>query len=162
MKKYLLYKREKNYDLIADNIDIKTHKLKNGLFLLFEKHSFKMFILRLYFLIISFGRAKIYYVIIDNELAHFSFVFGKCIKFPFLNNEDICIGPCFTKEKFRGKGIYKSVLCYINKLNTKGNNYIFVSVDNKASISGIEKSGFAKIGYVKRTVFKNFKLIRGR
>ena len=87
-----------------------------------EKFDFKTLLIRLYFYIISKNKLDIYYVKDGNtdEIIHTSYVIGECYKFPFMKKSDIEIGPCYTSENYRGKGIYKNVLNFINNECSSG------------------------------------------
>ena len=126
-----------------------------------EKFDFKTFLVRLYFIFISGSNVEIYFVLNNNlEIIHTSYVVGKCYKFPFMKKTDIEIGPCHTKENYRGKGIYKNVLNFINNkyCEKKRNAYMIVDENNIPSIKGIEGVGFKVDGTVKKS--KLFKIYR--
>jgi|LFRM01.2.fsa_nt_gb RimJ/RimL family protein N-acetyltransferase len=68
-----------------------------------------------------------------------------------MKNGDIHIGPCWTAEKYRGKGIYPYILgCILNDYLRK-DVYIFCDEKNYSSIKGIQKVGFELCGYGERT-----------
>ena len=62
-------------------------------------------------MIMILGKSYIYYSK-DNtgKVVHTSYVIPKCIKFPFLSDNDYEIGPCMTIPEYRRKGIYPEVL----------------------------------------------------
>ena len=100
--------------------------------------------------ILSFNRYRLF--VVKNEkgdVIHRSACIGKCIKFPFLKKGDFEIGPCYTEDSFRGKGIYPAVLEHI-LCERVGNYYMLVREDNESSIRGIEKAGFSLVGEVQR------------
>lgn len=73
------------------------------------------------------------------------------MKFKFLKNKDVEIGPCVTDFKHRGKGIYPAVIQSIVKDKGYSNDfYMIVDENNIASIRGIEKAGFMFIGTIIR------------
>ena len=78
---------------------------------------------------------------------------GKTFKFPFLNKGEFEIGPCFTLPKFRGRGVYPSVLIYILEKNKNSKFYMIVHKNNIPSIRGIEKSGFVFEKLIGKTKF---------
>ncbi|MBR2988530.1 MAG: hypothetical protein IKC64_02260, partial [Clostridia bacterium] len=127
-----------------------------------EKIGFKTYLVRSYFSLITWGKAKIYYAITkEGEVAHTSYLIPKCSKFPFMKKNEFEIGPCETKEKFRGQGIYPFVLnrivCSAQNPGTKF--YMIVDESNISSIKGIEKAGFEKRGLVEKTRFlKRYRL----
>lgn len=86
----------------------------------------------------------------DNRIAHVSRVITRCYKFPFLPKNSAEIGPCTTKPDFRGQGIYTKVLNYIRCEGGSKDYYMLVADENIASIKGMEKAGFKKIGTVKK------------
>lgn len=161
MNSYLLYKSNPNNssDCIL-NVEIKVSVLRLSFFSLFlkeERKNLKVFLTRLYFAIITFFKAKIYIAFVDGNVAHFSYVIPKCYKFPFLERDDYEIGPCYTDPKYRGNGIYPAVLRMIIS-SESGNGYMLVRPDNKPSIKGIEKAGFAIVATCLRTSFKIYKM----
>ena len=83
-------------------------------------------------------------------VIHTSTVIGRGFKFPFLKRGEAQIGPCFTKQDFRGQGIYPAVLKLILSSGKYKGYYMLVRDDNAASIRGIEKAGFSKIGTVEK------------
>ena len=118
----------------------------------------------LYWNVLSLGCCCAYraYSVPDKVLIHETFVVSRCIKFPFLMSNDIEIGPCRTKEMWRGQGIYPFVLGIIlqNELHKGGRAYMIVDSSNVSSIKGVKKAGFKKIGELKKTgVFKKYSLI---
>ena len=64
----------------------------------------------------------------------------------------VFIGPCYTSESERGKGLYPYVLeriCRFMRENHKKKRvYINTNINNKSSIRRIKKAGFAKIAYI--------------
>lgn len=164
---YYLYKYSYNlstkeeiaYEEKLEGYNISTSKLK--LFRLFlddEKKSLKTALLRLYFWVITRANVFVYYVSYDKQIVHISYVLSKCYKFPFMKSCDYEIGPCYTSPSQRGKGIYPAIISRIkNDLVKNGSAYMIVRADNYASIRGIEKSGFSRIGSV---VKKGKKYIR--
>ena len=160
MNSYLLYKsKPNNGSECYSNEEINVSVLRLSLFSLFlneERISLKFFLTRLYFAIITNFKAKIYIAFVDEKIAHYSYVIPKCYKFPFLGRGDYEIGPCYTNPKYRGRGIYPTILSKIISSET-GNGYMLVSPDNKPSIKGIEKAGFTIIGSCLRDSFKIYK-----
>lgn len=120
---YFLFYREHQNKTISSKIEIGDRKLKIQnfkigkncrLYISGEIKSFKITLIRLLFMIITFGKSYIYYCIDDSgKVIHTSYVIPKCIKFPFLSDNDYEIGPCMTISEYRGKGIYPQVLSYI-------------------------------------------------
>lgn len=96
---------------------------------------------------------KIHLLYKENRLAHYSVVLPKYYRFPFMDEYDIEIGPCWTDSQYRGLGLYPAVLQKILETFSKykKNAWIFCENDNKASIRGIEKAGFEFIGEGRKT-----------
>lgn len=159
---YLLYK--KNHMSSNDSLIYQVEKQRIGLFhifLPFEDKSLQLFMLRLYFIILSLGRLWIFYCNdSSNNLVHTSYVMHSRIKFPFMRRNDIEIGPCFTTESFRNKGIYRNVLKKIttDKMFQGCSFFMIVHENNISSKKGIEASGFEQVGVVKRTFAKNYRI----
>lgn len=120
---YFLFSYEYQKKVICPEIELENKKLriqkfkigkKRRLYISGEIKSIKITLSRLIFMIITLGKSYIYYCK-DNtgKVIHTSYVIPKCIKFPFLSNNDYEIGPCMTIPEYRGKGIYPQVLNYI-------------------------------------------------
>lgn len=125
------------------------------LFIQGEFKSLKICLVRLSFWLLTWGKAKIYYMLSSSgRVMHTSYVLPRCFKFPFLTKDDYCIGPCFTYPEFRGKGIYPAVLnqiCQSENYPSDTVFYMVVSDTNTPSVRGIEKAGFEKCGRIKKT-----------
>ena len=78
-----------------DEIDLRvfTPSLR-GFFLNGEKIRIKTAFIRLLFQVMTLGKAQIYYVQSGNDIIHTSYVIPACIKFPFMDRDDLDIGPC--------------------------------------------------------------------
>ena len=153
---YLLY--EKTWQSrLCDDQQVKVFTPKPGrLFMPAEEKSAKATAARFLFWLMTWGKAKIYYIAgNDGEIQHTSYVLPKCAKFPFMEKGSFEIGPCQTAEKFRGQGLYGKVLSYITSEETYKNArfYMIVEEQNKPSVRGIEKAGFVKSGTIKRTKY---------
>ena len=147
MKRYLLYHSfaKSTQGEIESNYTIKEISVccKNRSFLSKSDYLWNL---------ISFGRLrKIIILNNENRMIHTSLLLGKCFKFPFLSKTSAEIGPCFTDEDFRGRGIYPMALKYI--LNNCGYQeyYMIVSEKNISSIKGIEKAGFQRCGFIRKS-----------
>lgn len=120
-----------------------------------EKCNIRTLVTRWIFALISKGGIEIYYVTeaASGEIIHSSSVMGRSLKFPFMGDGDIHIGPCITSPDYRGRGIYKQVLRFINgeKQESCQRAYMLVSEGNLPSIKGIEASGFRQIGTVEKS-----------
>ena len=156
----LLYKQKHVEE--KTQTDLKIYKFTPSLFKPFEKgekKSFKSLIARLYFRIMAGKKYVIYYVLSSGgEISHTSTVMPKCFKFRYLGEKDCEIGPCYTTENFRGKGIYPAVLRYILSDYKADTFYMTVNENNASSIKGIEKAGFERCGKIKKS--KLFKVYR--
>ena len=100
--------------------------------------------------VMCLGKVKVYCLVANNKIVHKSYVVRGRWKFRYLGRYDIEIGPCWTDERWRGRGYYPYVLSIIlsNELNERGKAYISVAEDNAASIRGITKVGFRKTNLV--------------
>ncbi len=103
------------------------------------------------------GRQEIICLDDDYGIVHYSFLMPSCCKFSFMKNGDCMIGPCWTREDKRGKGIYPEMLRLLAsnyiKNNTGANVYILARPSNVPSTKGILKAGFVRIGYCYKTRF---------
>jgi len=77
----------------------------------------------------------------NNQLIHYSYCSGRGFSYPFINKKEIVIGPCWTKEDCRGKGIYPAVLGNICS-DPEIKYYIFCKPENSSSKKGIAKLAF--------------------
>ena len=75
--------------------------------------------------IATLGKTKAYAVYDGAQRIHFSYVVRGREKFRFLGKSDIEIGPCWTHEKYRGRGIYPAVLSSIIKKELAGGYSIY-------------------------------------
>lgn len=126
-------------------------------------NDYKGVLISLFWRIITFDKAKVY-VIRDNDgsIVHYSCVFPKCYKFPFLKKNDVEVGPCFTSKNHRGKGFYPYVLAYIAKkeILKKGNLYLMINTKNKSSIRGVKKVGFKPIALMRKNTIGQHVIVR--
>lgn len=148
----------------CNEIDLKvfTPSLRS-LFLKSEKIGIKTACIRLLFQVMTFGKAQIYYVQSGNDIIHTSYVIPACAKFPFMDRDDLEIGPCYTYPAFRGKGIYPKVLSEIcrRRGNDTSSFYMIVDETNLPSIKGIEKAGFVRCESVQKSkISKSYNLVR--
>lgn len=163
---YLLYKKESlrpgtSIDSQADDIDIRAIRLRPFSFFAKEENfSCKVFLLRLYFAVITLFQTKLYYAVEKGKVIHTSYVVPKCFKFPFLEKNDFEIGPCFTSPEHRGKGIYPKVLRHVLKTgSSKTCFYMLVHSTNESSIKGVEKAGFSRCGLCERGRFNIYRKV---
>lgn len=114
-------------------------------------------LMNLFWYVITYGKCYIYFCKDDDMQIHFTYVMRRCFKFPFLKGEDIHIGPCWTHENYRGKGIYPAVLYNVCTEN-KGDKYMIIDDKNISSQKGVYKAGFSKIGsLIKSRIFKIYR-----
>ena len=160
----LLYRKKKETDkeYNSSEIDVFSPSFLKGFCIKGEKISIKTYLVRIYFWAITKGKIKIYYVkSTDGAIIHTSYVIPRCIKFPFLSENDFQIGPCTTHPDFRGRGIYPRVINHIVKTVGESDTVFSMTVDisNTPSIKGIEKAGFEKCGDVeKKGILKNYRI----
>jgi len=91
---------------------------------------------------------KVYYAYYDNKPVYYCIIsFGYFLKHPYVKNNEILVGPYYTKDEMRGKGFatlsLKIILDYINYQKA----YIFIKKDNTASIKTALKCGFEFCSY---------------
>lgn len=103
----------------------------------------------------SFRGKVAYYYVIDNKLAHVSWVFKRNLLANQLDFKDYqVIGDCVTYEEFRGRGLYGQMVAQIISHNRGVNFILFIDPDNRPSIRGIEKIGLKCLG-----VFEVFRFL---
>lgn len=151
--KYLYQCRKAKKQESCLKCNVFTLGIQYGFFLPGESKSIKLLATRILFQVITLGKAKIYFVSDEMNLIHTSYVIPKCVKFPFMNENDYEIGPCFTYPAYREKGIYPTVLneICISEGNSDTIFYMIADETNVASIKGIAKAGFRKCGIVEVT-----------
>lgn len=108
------------------------------------------FLIDLYWLVITRGRTWVYSVFEAGKEIHHSYCNSAFFKFPFMSEGDFHIGRCKTIPSHRGQGIYPRVISIIAKDCLKQNPYadiyMIVKNDNTASLRGIQKAGFNRVG----------------
>ncbi len=153
---YILYKFNKN-KVLEDKITAKYIPLccrslccrgRNEKMIAY----FKRFIATVAWRIMTFGSYKEYVVLSEDKmLIHRSVVCKKSYKFPFLQKNQLCIGPCYTNPSYRGKGIYGRVLLQIVEMHKDITDFYMIVHDcNTSSRRGVEKAGFEVAGEVIR------------
>lgn len=101
------------------------------------------------------GFYKIYTLINrKGEKVCYAETLNKCPFLRFLPRNVVHIGPCMTPPEHRGNGYYPLLIKHIASLYRGVDCYMFVHESNIASIKGIEKAGFERIGTCKK--FLNF------
>lgn len=101
--------------------------------------------------LITFGRLRIFYILDGNQVVHYSFIIPKNFRFPFMNNDDLQIGPCYTDTNYRGKGLYTRALKMIPLIFHEQANtfWVYTTEENLISQHVIEKAGYIFHGIVK-------------
>lgn len=164
---YLLYKKSfEEHVLPCADCSVKEFIPSwRSLYIYGERKSWITTIVRAHFMIIARGRMSIFYVKSqDNRILHTSYLIPRCYKFPFMKKNDFEIGPCNTDMSARRKGFYFQTLYTIttDKRLCGSDFYMLVNDQNIPSIKGIEKAGFVKVGYAKKTrILKRYVQIRG-
>lgn len=154
MEKYIVYKYCNDVQTNSEWSFYDT-KCEFGKKLSYDKELLKKKIL---FSLVTRGKYKICYVLSpDGELIHYSFVIPYCAKFSFMDKDDLQIGPCWTNEKYRGRGIYGRVLDYIAQkavsFNPNTNLYVLIRKANIESTKGINKANYIPVGECKKTKY---------
>lgn len=103
-------------------------------------------IIYLFWFFITRGRYKVLYLRDKNAIIHYTHIFPKFFKLPFMSSKDLMIGPAWTIESYRGKGVFPALITYIvNNFKKSGRSFhIFAHADNVASQKAIEKAEFYK------------------
>jgi len=97
----------------------------------------------------------------NQTLVHYSVVLPKNYRFPFMNSQDIEIGPCWTHQDHRGQHLYSYVLNKIvNRFkNKKVSVWMICDTENVLSQKGILRTGFKIVGYGRRTKILGLRLL---
>ena len=96
----------------------------------------------------TLGRLKILLLLDNNEVVHYSYITPKTYRFPFMQKDDLMIGPCYTAENQRGKGIYTGVLKLINSVYVSYDLWLSANLNNTASHKAFERSGYRFYSFV--------------
>ena len=100
------------------------------------------------------GKCYEHYLVYDEErLIHYSVVLPEFYRYPFMENNDIQIGPYWTSEQHRGQGICPFVILKIlnRYMFRKKYAYIIIRENNIASQRSVGKCGLDFYGYGVRT-----------
>lgn len=89
---------------------------------------------------------SIYCVRQGHEIVHSSYVITNNPRFGFMGRDDLEIGPCWTAESRRGRGIYPAVLSRIARDHPGVRLWMFAGEGNVGSQRGIERAGFEAVG----------------
>lgn len=138
---YLVYKLFTNEEVkLSDGFSISVDRI----------NQFKGVHFFLWSLFKGSGFYKIYSLKKDGTVVCTAEVLNHCPFLRFLPSQSIHIGPCHTPEQHRGNGYYPMLIKYITGCYKGHDCYMFVKDDNYASIRGIEKAGFNRIGECKK------------
>jgi len=99
-------------------------------------------------------RSYEHYLVYDGErLAHYSIVLPRYYRYPFMGDNDIQIGPYWTAEEYRGRGICPFVIRRIvsDYKFHKECAYVLIREDNIKSQRSAIKGGLDFYGYGIRT-----------
>ena len=110
-----------------------------------KKHPAKVSIYLFWFLF-TLAKYRIVYVKKDNTIIHYTHILPKFFKLPFMNSRDLEIGPSWTDELYRGKGVFPAVMEYAIQYFKKEKRtfYVFAHINNEPSRKSILKVGFNK------------------
>ena len=152
---YILYSKTGSFDAhYEQTAGIREFKPSFIRLRIKEEHcSWKVKLVRLRFCLEAKGNFRIfYYLSEDGKVVHTTYAIGKCVKFPYMEEGSIRLGPCKTEEAFRGRGIYPKILTHILKSKEFDGTTITMVVkeDNFSSIRGVEKAGFVPCGKVRK------------
>lgn len=145
--RYLLfeYNQEHEKDIhISEQINIIEFTLRLlKLYLEKENKNLRTTFFRLYISILTKNKTKIYFALDrEGKIIHTSYTICKNFKYPFMDKDEIVIGPCNTKESVRGRGIYPFVLNHIVNTTNNKSYYLIIRPENTSSIHGAKKAGF--------------------
>jgi len=158
--KYLFFRfDDQNYELHNDlnySMILQEYQVEqfSPTILSFKQHDANI-LLYIFWFIVTMGKYKIIYLKKDDNIIHYTHILPKFFKLPFLGKNDLEIGPSWTKESYRGKGIFPGVINYvIQSFKEKGRKfYIFADIDNISSQKAIEKARFYMCGNGYKTDF---------
>jgi len=155
MQKYIFYAGESNNTKSIDrslgnNYSFKIWRpklykiapkglLKFSFFVYWLFHCFRIFNTNFY---------SIFLIYHKNEIAHYSVVLPKFFKTPFMETNDLQIGPIGTKKDHRKKGLASYSIQKIIKLYENKNKKFWYITRKENIISGkvIKKFGFSAYG----------------
>lgn len=145
------------YNCFMFNRDTASDEINAPFTVQTRKFAFDKVLLKkmLYNAVVSGFRQKVYTCSDEKGLVHYSFAIAKCHKFGFLKQGDYSIGPCWTRDDQRGKGLFGDMLNYIAsaiiKENPQSKVYVLVRTENEKSMRGVAKANFVNVGVVKKT-----------
>lgn len=100
--------------------------------------------LYIFWFVVTFGKYRIIYLKKNDNIIHYTHLLPKFFKLPFLDSNDLEIGPSWTKDSHRGRGIFPAVICYLMQVwGCKDRTFhIFMHIDNISSRKAVEKAEF--------------------
>lgn len=112
-------------------------------------------LLYIFWFIVTFGKYRIIYLKKDDDIIHYTHILPKFFKLPFLDLNDLEIGPSWTKESYRGQGIFPAVINYVVQTFKKKERsfYAFAHIDNIPSQKALKKARFDMWGHGYKTGF---------
>lgn len=153
-----------NYDSIEEiRSDIDIHVWKPSLTRLWPRGLPALLVVwwLYYFCKVIFRKPAytIFYILDEGLVVNYTIASTKCFKFPFMNDEDIQIGPSWTEPAYRRKGIAASVILRVKEYYNGGtkNYFWIVGRENIGSRQLIESLGFIECFEVRKR--KRFGLV---
>jgi len=109
---------------------------------------------------------SIYWISVDGEVIHKTFLLPKCFKFPFMKPDDLFVGPVWTHPLYRRKGLSQFIFQQIKNTyndNTNITNIRFwwmwlVLETNLASVELAKRLGFSNSGLKTKKRYGIYKL----
>ncbi len=155
-RSYVLFKKESGFDNLCTNREsLPIHIWQPSLFRLKPRGAPSSLS---YWWLYHFTRVfrnrpsyAIFIVYRGAAVVHYSLASYKCFKFPFMEKRDIHIGPIWTSQEFRSRGLATSAIIRILKHFAMDNcrYWSLVDEDNVPSTRVFENLGFVSCGSVK-------------
>ena len=93
-------------------------------------------------------RYRIFIIYHNNEIIHYTFLFSRHLRCPFMERHDLKLGHTWTNELYRGRGL--ATMAVINLVkpfkNTNVNFWWYCHEGNNASKRVAKKLGFEFVG----------------
>lgn len=102
------------------------------------------------------GRLIEYQIVKNGNKICSARVVRKIWFFPFMQSNGLHIGPCFTVESERGKGLYPYLLSHIVNDNEGKEFFMIVNKNNTSSIKGVLKAGFIPFAKGHKNIFNRY------
>ena len=111
--------------------------------------------------VLSGGRLERYEVRSEGKVVSWIYCVRRVYQFPFMQREDVHIGPAYTLDEFRGRGYYKQLMMHAMEKNRKSNFWTIVEDDNYPSLGAVEAGGFRRVAYLKQNrLTKVFRVVQ--